>query len=233
MLPSNELKLYLVFSAPMQGGDEIFSKIHLIESNGTPAYLPFVGQDLWNRDNTRLTLIFDPGRIKRGVKPNVDLGPVLVEGKHYTLIVDRGMKDAPTVSRWPRNSDADDFAAGPAERRGVDPKLWKFSQPHAGTVDPLGHHLRSSPRLRVARRRFRDPRVPGKRPPSARAKRSGDFSCPSRGKAGDHQLVIDMALGRSSRQSHRPAFHRCGHDDRAGRSHHRHQDHDARLQRAR
>ena len=67
VLPANQLKLYIVFSAPMQGGD-FWASIHLIDQDGKPAYLPFVGQEVWNRDNTRLTLIFDPGRIKRGVK---------------------------------------------------------------------------------------------------------------------------------------------------------------------
>ena len=58
--------------------------------------LPFVEleQELWNRDQTRLTLLFDPGRIKRGVKPNVDMGPVLLEGHRYTLVIDRDLKDA-------------------------------------------------------------------------------------------------------------------------------------------
>ncbi len=30
-LPSNQLKLYLIFSAPMRDGDDIWSKIHLID----------------------------------------------------------------------------------------------------------------------------------------------------------------------------------------------------------
>ncbi len=135
VLPDNQLKLYLLFSAPMQGGEDLWTKLHLVDSSGTLAYLPFVSQELWNRDFTRLTLIFDPGRIKRGVKPNVDLGPVLVEGKHYTLIVDRELKDGngnPLAEAFRR-----DFAAGPAERRGIDPKLWKISEPRAGTVEPL------------------------------------------------------------------------------------------------
>ena len=61
-LPDNQLKLYIVFSAPMQSED-IFPSIHLIDPDGKPSYLPFVGQELWNRDYSRLTLIFDPGRI--------------------------------------------------------------------------------------------------------------------------------------------------------------------------
>ena len=138
VLPSNQLKLYLLFSAPMQGGD-IFSKIHLVDSNGNAAYLPFVSQELWNRDYTRLTLIFDPGRIKRGVKPNVDMGPVLVEGKRYTLILDRDLKDANgnPLSETFRH----DFAAGPTERRGIDPRQWKLSEPTSGNHRAPGRYL--------------------------------------------------------------------------------------------
>jgi len=134
VLPANQLKLYIIFSAPMQGAD-FWSSIHLIDQDGKPAYLPFVGQELWNRDNTRLTLIFDPGRIKRGVKPNMDLGPVLEEGKRYTLIIDREFKDI--NGRLLAEPFRHEFAAGADERRAVDTALWRLSQPKAGTRDPL------------------------------------------------------------------------------------------------
>lgn len=134
VLPANQLKMYIVFSAPMQSSD-FWPSIHLTDEDGKPAYLPFVGQELWNRDYTRLTLIFDPGRIKRGVKPNVDLGPVLVEGKRYTLIVDREFKDA--HGKLLAEPFRHEFAVGADERRAVDTALWKLSQPKAGTRDPL------------------------------------------------------------------------------------------------
>jgi len=133
VLPGNQLKLYIVFSAPMQASD-FWPSIHLIDQDGKPAYLPFVGQELWNRDYTRLTLIFDPGRIKRGVKPNVDLGPVLVEGRRYTLIIDPEFKDATGRPMAPFRHE---FAVGADERRAIDTALWKLSQPQAGTRDPL------------------------------------------------------------------------------------------------
>jgi hypothetical protein len=135
-LPSNQLKLYLVFSGPMRSGD-VWPKIHLIDQDGKPSVLPFVelDQELWNPDHTRLTLLFDPGRIKRGVKPNVDMGPVLEEGRRYTLVIDRDLTDANGVPL--SETFRHDFAAGPAERRGIDPKLWKLSGPKPGTLDPL------------------------------------------------------------------------------------------------
>ncbi len=131
-IPSNQLKLYIVFSAPMQSGD-VWPKIHLIEEvpgqDGKPSVLPFVelDQELWNRDHTRLTLLFDPGRIKRGVKPNVDMGPVLEEGKRYTLVIDREFKDgngAPLETAFRH-----EFTAGPAERRASIPRTGKSPRP--------------------------------------------------------------------------------------------------------
>ena len=53
-----------------------------------------IQQELWDTNNTRLTVLFDPGRIKRGVLPNEQLGPPIVDGKHYTLLIDRGWQDA-------------------------------------------------------------------------------------------------------------------------------------------
>jgi hypothetical protein len=191
VLPDNQLKLYLLFSAPMQGGDEIWSKIHLVDSNGTPAYLPFVSQELWNRDYTRLTLIFDPGRIKRGVKPNVDMGPVLVEGKRYTLIVDREMKDGngnPLAEAFRR-----DFAAGPAERRGIDTKQWKISEPHAGTVEPLEITFDRPLDYALLGDVFEIPGVSGKATISAGETR-WSFQPDRPWPAGNHSLVISMAL---------------------------------------
>lgn len=42
---------------------------------------------------TRLTLIIDPGRIKRGARPLEELGPALKAGKKYTLAIGREWRD--------------------------------------------------------------------------------------------------------------------------------------------
>jgi hypothetical protein len=140
VLPSNQLKLYLVFSAPIRPGG-IWTKIQLFDQNGTPAALPFIELDpeLWNRDYTRLTLLFDPGRIKRGVKPNVDMGPVLVEGRRYTLVVDRELKDGDSLPL--AETFRHEFSVGPAERRGIDPMQWKILEPQPGATGPLTIHF--------------------------------------------------------------------------------------------
>jgi len=190
VLPANQLKLYIVFSAPMQGGD-FWPSIHLIDQEGKPAWLPFVGQELWNRDNTRLTLIFDPGRIKRGVKPNVDLGPVLVEGKRYTLVIDREFRDV--NGRPLAEPFRHEFAAGANERRAVDTALWKLSRPRAGSRDPLVIRFDRPLDFALLSDVFQIPGVSGLAT-IGHGETEWRFQPAQAWTAGEHQVVIDMAL---------------------------------------
>jgi len=94
-LPENVLKLYLHFSAAMSQG-EADRYIHLLDAAGEELPYPFVAphQELWNRAGNRLTLILDPGRIKRDVGPNMEVGPPLLQGASYRLVVDSTWEDA-------------------------------------------------------------------------------------------------------------------------------------------
>lgn len=190
VLPANQLKMYIVFSAPMQGSD-FWPSIHLIDQDGKPAYLPFVGQELWNRDYTRLTLIFDPGRIKRGVKPNVDLGPVLEEGKRYTLIVDREFKDV--HGRLLAEPFRHEFAVGADERRAVDTALWKLSPPKAGTRDPLVIRFDRPLDYALLSDAFQIPDVSGVATPGT-GETEWRFQPTQPWTRGEHRVVVDMAL---------------------------------------
>jgi hypothetical protein len=135
VLPSNQLRLYVYFSAPMSRGDAA-RRIHLLDKDGrelTAEFLP--GEELWDPNVQRLTLTFDPGRIKRGLTSNQRMGPPIAEGQRYTLVVDREWPDAhgvPLVESYRRT-----FRGGAAVRHPPDPKLWKLTTPHAGTTDPL------------------------------------------------------------------------------------------------
>ena len=94
-LPENQLKFYVVFSAPMARGG-VYRHINLLDERGKAVDLPFLelDQELWDKSAQRLTVFCDPGRIKRGLKPREEFGPVLVEGKRYTLVIDTGLEDA-------------------------------------------------------------------------------------------------------------------------------------------
>jgi hypothetical protein len=67
-----------------------------LEQDGRVVPLAFVEvqQGLWDPRRRRLTLLFHPGRIKRGVAPRERLGPPLRDGGTYRLVVDAAMRDA-------------------------------------------------------------------------------------------------------------------------------------------
>jgi hypothetical protein len=91
-LPENLLRFYICFSNSMQRG-RAEEQIRLLGSDGKPApdvlYRPPV--ELWDRSMRHLTILLDPGRLKRGVGPNRELGPPLKPGHQYTLAIGSGM----------------------------------------------------------------------------------------------------------------------------------------------
>lgn len=94
-VPENLLRFYLQFSAPMSHGDARHH-IRLLDEAGNHVVGAFVApeRELWSPDRSRLTLFFDPGRIKRGVGPNAEVGPPLRSGGRYRLVIDHELADA-------------------------------------------------------------------------------------------------------------------------------------------
>jgi len=135
VLPSNQLRLYIYFSAPMSRG-EAEQRIHILDASGKivpRVFLP--GQELWDPGNRRLTMTFDPGRIKRDLVSNRAMGPPIAEGRRYTLVIDREWRDANGV---PMSEEfRKTFRGGPAVRRPPDPKTWKIVAPPEGSRAPL------------------------------------------------------------------------------------------------
>ena len=90
---------------------------------------------LWNADRTRFTVLYDPGRVKRGILPNEELGRPLAAGRTYTLVIDADWRDAagqPLVAPFRR-----EFRVGPPRERALDPADWRLDIPVHGTRDPL------------------------------------------------------------------------------------------------
>ena len=135
-LPENQLKFYLHFSAPMSRG-EAYSRISLLDERGVPVDLPFLelDQELWDREGKRLTLLFDPGRIKRDLVPHNEVGTSIQEGKTYTLIIDRDWRDARGKSL--KEDFQKVFSVVAADRETPDPESWLLTAPQAGSVQPL------------------------------------------------------------------------------------------------
>jgi hypothetical protein len=136
VLPENLLRFYFHFSAPMSRGD-VYRYIHLLDAAGKPVEAPFLEleQELWDEAGRRFTLLIDPGRIKRGLKPREDVGPALEQGKSYTLEIDRAWRDAngePLKETYRKRLTV----AAPDETQ-PDPKTWKLQTPAAGKGEPL------------------------------------------------------------------------------------------------
>ena len=135
-VPENHLRLYVVFSAPMGLGAGS-PYIRLVDEHGGPLADPFLplDVDLWNEDRTRFTVLYDPGRVKRGILPNEEMGRPLAAGRTYALEIDAGWRDAegqPLTEPFRR-----EFRVGPSQERALDPADWRLDIPAQGTRDPL------------------------------------------------------------------------------------------------
>lgn len=135
-VPANLLRAYVHFSAPMRP-DVAGGHVKLLDEAGRPVELPFVEIDggLWDQNHTRLTLLFHPGRIKRGVAPREALGPPLEEDRGYRLVVEPGWPAA-TGELLELGSETS-WRTGEADRGLVDPARWMVVPPSAGTSEPL------------------------------------------------------------------------------------------------
>ena len=135
-VPENHLRLYIVFTAPM-GLGRGNPHVRLLDQGGQPvadAFLP-LDVDLWNPDRTRYTVLYDPGRVKRGIRPNAELGRPLSADRRYTLQIDAAWRDGggqPLVAPFSR-----EFRVGPPRERALDPDAWRLDLPSHGTRDPL------------------------------------------------------------------------------------------------
>jgi hypothetical protein len=136
VLPENQLKFYIFFSGPM-GRGEAYQHVTLLDARGQAIDLPFleIGEELWDTGARRLTIYIEPGRIKKGLKPREDLGPVLEAGQTYTLHVGHAWRDA---SGRPIKADFEKrFRATPAVDGAIDPAKWNIKPPGAGSKGPL------------------------------------------------------------------------------------------------
>jgi hypothetical protein len=135
-LPENLLRFYVCFSNPMQRG-RAEEQIRLLGPDGQPApdvlYRPPV--ELWDKSMRHLTILLDPGRLKRGVGPNRELGPPLKAGQEYTLAIGSGMLDS--SGRPLRQSIYKRFQVTEAVRERIAVEQWKILPPATKSLQPL------------------------------------------------------------------------------------------------
>jgi hypothetical protein len=135
-VPANQLRMYVYFSAPMDWRSG-YDYVKLLDDRGeevVDAFLP-LDADFWSGDRTRYTVFFDPGRVKRGILPNRQMGRALVAGKRYTIVIRRGWRDGhgqPLKEEFRRT-----FTATPAIEQALSMRSWKLSTPPSGTREPV------------------------------------------------------------------------------------------------
>ena len=138
ILPMNLLRMYVEFSAPMSSGHSYdFVKLYaegdsLLEE---PFFTAAGSVELWDPQQTRLTILFDPGRIKRDLKPHEEMGLPLRAGKRYRLVIDSAWRDA--AGRPLARSHVKEFRVGAQDRALIRTADWRMVIPRAGTNDSL------------------------------------------------------------------------------------------------
>jgi hypothetical protein len=196
-LPENQLRFYVHFSARMQRGD-VYDHIRLLNAHGKEVEKPFLelGEELWDPDGVRFTLFLHPGRVKRGLKPREDFGPVLEEGKTYSLVIDRKWLDA---NRDPLKSEfRKRFIVDKMDEIQPDPDDWKLNAPDASTTDPLTVLFPESLDHGMLHRVLWVVDAAGNRidgtVATAKAETVWRFTPTAGWKAGNYKLVVDTAL---------------------------------------
>jgi hypothetical protein len=148
-LPVNLLRIYVTFSAPMSEGYATRAVTIRRLDTGEPlgGALLEMEPELWDSSRRRLTLLLDPGRIKRGLVPHAEAGYPLVEGVPVAVVVDSSFRDATgTPLRAPAERR---YRIGSAIRARLDPGSWRLTVPaaHADVAlvaefgTPLDHAL--------------------------------------------------------------------------------------------
>ncbi|MGF6732299.1 hypothetical protein OKW50_004444 [Paraburkholderia youngii] len=136
VLPENLLRFYVCFSSPMRRGDAE-AQIRLVGPDGRPAhdvlYRPAL--ELWDRNMRCLTVLLDPGRLKRWVGPNRELGPPLRLGQRYALAIGSAMVDS--SGRPLRQNFCKPFVVAQAVREPVALADWTLLPPAAQSYQPL------------------------------------------------------------------------------------------------
>lgn len=135
-LPANQLKFYIEFSEPM-GEGRAYENLSLVDEQGDTVRAPFVRlqPELWNQDQTRLTLWVDPGRVKRALGPNEAAGVPIKKGRRYSLYIQADWKsqEGQALGKVYQKN----FYAGSADRQKLQSNKWRIQPPSPNTRSPL------------------------------------------------------------------------------------------------
>lgn len=135
-VPENLLRFSIAFSSEMEEGSAA-GHVRLEDAEGDEvlhAVFP-MPPELWDRQRHRLTVLLEPGRIKRGLLPNRALGAPLATLPEFRVVVDTTIRDVhgARLAEGARRC----YRVGPPVRSRIDPARWAISWPSTGTRDVL------------------------------------------------------------------------------------------------
>ncbi len=136
ILPSNILKWHIQFSRPINKTN-VYEHIQFVDNYGeeiSKAILP-IENTLTNSKGTLLTLWIEPGRQKRDLIPNQQLGPVFVSGNDYKIIINKELKDQNGVPML--QTSAHKFTIADADRDLINISSWEVLPPVLKTKSSL------------------------------------------------------------------------------------------------
>lgn len=127
VLPANTLRFYLYFPRP---GEAHFdrARLSLKDEAGQSIAHPFLvlSQELWSPDRRRLTVLMEPGRLKRGMGGDPSHEPALVEGRCCSLEVEAFDQ----ITRYA-------FEVGERVSTPLDEASWRVTPPEAGAHEAV------------------------------------------------------------------------------------------------
>jgi hypothetical protein len=127
LVPANILRLHVAFPEPPDA-ELAASSARLLDAAGEEiphAFLDLPG-GLWSTDGRMLTLILHPGRIKSGLVGSGGGGPLITEGRTYSVEIDGGAG----AIRLP-------LRVGPPVVTAIDPSSWLIGALEEGGLAPL------------------------------------------------------------------------------------------------
>jgi hypothetical protein len=131
VLPANTLRFYIHFPRP---GEAHFDRdqLWLINEKGQVVPDPFLilSQELWSFDGRRLTVLMEPGRIKRGLGADPSHEPALVVGRTYSLVV-----------RALGQTACHTFRVSDPVLKAIDETGWRIVIPTTESLDPVIVHF--------------------------------------------------------------------------------------------
>ena len=131
MLPANTLRFYIHFPRPAEAHFDR-DQLWLLNEQEQVVRDPFLvlSQELWSPDARRLTVLMEPGRIKRGIGAGPSHDPALVVGRAYSLVIT-------ALGQTARHT----FRVGDPVLEALNETDWHLVSPTVGSLDPAIVHF--------------------------------------------------------------------------------------------